>query len=381
MQGLKLKDKNRKRKERECKDLPTSSSISTTPLSTERVRKHRENKRLIVNLNFNRSSATTRRSRYLSTKMKDTRNSFSPKTKRSPLTQLINTFSPETRAQVASDTEVPENHSSRMDMSIYDDLKKRRDRLSNFALILLLKSSPAATKHKGIRRSSIRRAKLDETSHILKHYKTVKKAKKVDPALHEKIMNFYEKDSVSRVLPYKNMTKVVKDQFGTKKRVPVRVMELTIKDSFKLFCQENQDVHISKRTFENYRPKNIRLKRDARRLVCCCQHHANVDYIRKLLNLLFSANNKTFKFKNSAELVDAPICSQNNISCVVGDCKDCKDFPKLDNLGIEKLHCSKKCVQEDIDCSKEGHTIKVLQFERKTYLYRGGRKEEGSTCR
>ena len=214
-----------------------------------------------------------------------------------------------------------------------------------------MKSSPAATKHKGIRRSSIRRAKLDETAHILKHYKTVKKAKKVDPALHEKIMNFYEKDSVSRVLPYKYMTKVVKDQFGTKKRVPVRVMELNIKDSFKLFCQENQDVHISKRTFENYRPKNIHLKRDARRLVCCCQYHVNVDYIRKSLNLLFSANNKTFKFKNSAELVDASICSQNNISCVVGDCKDCKDFPKLDNLGIEKLHCSKKCVQEDIDCS------------------------------
>ena len=184
--------------------------------------------------------------------MKDTLNSVSPKTKRSSLTQSINTFSPETRAQVASDIKVPENHSSRMDMSIYDDLKKRRDRFSNCARKLLLKSSPAATQHKGIRRSSIRRAKLDETAHILKYYKTVKKAKKVDPILHEKIMNFYEKDSVSHVLPYKNMTKVVKDQFGTKKRVPVRVMELTIKDSFKLFCQENQDVHISKRTFENY---------------------------------------------------------------------------------------------------------------------------------
>ena len=97
-----------------------------------------------------------------------------------------------------------------MDMSIYDDLKKRRDRLSNCARKLLLKSSPAATKHKGIRCSSIRRAKLDETAHTLKHYKTVKKAKKIDPALHEKIMNFYEKDSVSPVLPYKNMTKLLR---------------------------------------------------------------------------------------------------------------------------------------------------------------------------
>ena len=54
---------------------------------------------------------------------------------------------------------------------------------------------------------------------------------------------------------------------------------------------------------------------------------------------------------------------------VFGKCKDCKEFTKLGNTGIEKLHCSKKCVQENIDCSKKDHTVKVIQFERTTYLY------------
>ena len=50
-------------------------------------------------------------------------------------------------------------------------------------------------------------------------------------------------------------------------------------------------------------------------------------------------------------------------------CKECKDFPKLNDLGIDNLYCRKKWRKENIDCSKEGHTIKVLQIERAKYTY------------
>lgn len=66
--------------------------------------------------------------------------------------------------------------------------------------------------------------------------KQLKKTRKLIKNFTKKTIHFYDKDLVSRVLPYKNMTKVVKDQSGTKKRVPVKVMELTIKDAFNLFC-------------------------------------------------------------------------------------------------------------------------------------------------
>lgn len=45
----------------------------------------------------------------------------------------------------------------------------------------------------------------------------------------------------------------------TKERAPVRVMQLTIADAFKLFCNENEDVKITKRAFENYRLKTSKL--------------------------------------------------------------------------------------------------------------------------
>lgn len=118
--------------------------------------------------------------------MKSTLSSVLPKSKRSSLSQLINGFFPNTKMHVASEINVPESHSSRMDISVYNDLKKRRDRLSNCARKLFLKSFPIATKYKGIRSRPLRKSKLDETVGILKHYKTTKKNNKVDQELHEK---------------------------------------------------------------------------------------------------------------------------------------------------------------------------------------------------
>ena len=152
-------------------------------------------------------------------------------------------------------------------------------------------------------------------------------------------------------------------------------MELTIKDNFDLFCWENPNVKISKRTFENYRLKNIRLKCDAHLLVCYCQYHVNIDYLRKSLNNSFAINEKAVKFKNTAELIDTAICDSKNVSSIVHQCKECKDFPKLNDLGIDNFHCSKKCSKENIDCSKEGHTTKVFQFERTKYIYCGKEKK------
>ena len=61
------------------------------------------------------------------------------------------------------------------------------------------------------------------------------KRKNASTNIHEKQNQFYEKDIVSRVLPCKNVTKVVKDHERLKKRLPICVMELTMSDAHKLF--------------------------------------------------------------------------------------------------------------------------------------------------
>ena len=52
LQGLKIKERDRKWKERSGEKFSLPPSVIHTPLLTQRVQKHRENKKLIVDINF-----------------------------------------------------------------------------------------------------------------------------------------------------------------------------------------------------------------------------------------------------------------------------------------------------------------------------------------
>ena len=53
--GLKIKERNRRRQEHKDENFSLPPSVMHTPLSTESVQKHRENKKLIVDINFKSS--------------------------------------------------------------------------------------------------------------------------------------------------------------------------------------------------------------------------------------------------------------------------------------------------------------------------------------
>ena len=55
-------------------------------------------------------------------------------------------------------------------------------------------------------------------------------------------------------------------------------------------------------------------------------------------------------------------------------CQTCKSFPKIDKLDISSLKCGKACIEENNDCS--GHTIKVNQFQRVTYIHKDKEKKK-----
>ena len=40
------------------------------------------------------------------------------------------------------------------------------------------------------------------------------------------------------------------------------------------------------------------------------------------------------------------------------------------NSILTKIHCSKKCVADNEDCSAQNHTLKVGLFERMEYLHK-----------
>ena len=161
-------------------------------------------------------------------------------------------------------------------VDVYDSVKRKRDKASNCARRLILnKLSAKVGTANQVRRSnrslswtSLQKAARMDVNKIIIHYKTVKSTiPKPRTETVKKVMDFYNQDTISRQLPYKNLTRKIKDHSGVYHRVPVRVMEVTLKKALDSFRLQHTDVKIGRRSFECLRPKNIRLRRYAQRLV------------------------------------------------------------------------------------------------------------------
>ena len=162
---------------------------------------------------------------------------------------------------------------------------------------------------------------------------------------------------------------------GASQHVPIRVIDLTFFEAYNEFIKKYPNVKVQRQAFEMKQPKNVRLMKDAKRLVCACTYHVNIDHMRKSLKNLLLMNDKPL-IKDNADLVDRARCSSDKIACIAGTCKSCKNFKKLDVLNIDKLHCSKKCVVDKEDCSAQNHTLNVSLFKRTEYLHIGKTKKK-----
>ena len=93
---------------------------------------------------------------------------------------------------------------------------------------------------------------------IIVHYKTTKsKAQKPSTETAKKILDFYNRDNISRQLPYKNLTRKIKDHLGVYHRVPDRVMEVTLKKACDAFKVKYPNGKLSGSSFEKQCPRNI----------------------------------------------------------------------------------------------------------------------------
>ena len=98
------------------------------------------------------------------------------------------------------------------------------------------------------------------------------------------VREFFNRDNISRVVPYKDQTINIKIA-GKKIKYPLRVMEKTLNQAYAMFKSEFCNLKIGKTTFQTLRPRNVRLKGAAKRLVCCCLCHQNIEYLRKQLHV------------------------------------------------------------------------------------------------
>ena len=130
---------------------------------------------------------------------------------------------------------------------------------------------------------------------------------------------------------------------------------------------QEKNIKIARETFRMLRPKNVHLNSAARRSVCCCTIHQNVEYARKAIHRISIVNRVTdFSFKDNESLCNAALCDAKSIKCTTRKCDGTlQRFPKLDT--IQHLKCSSECLQNNTDCEKDGHNIKCQQFERVEY--------------
>ena len=111
--------------ENENSVISDNNTPSTNKSSTERVRKHRENKRLIVSVPFKlaRSKPTFRQH---SSKIKE-HLPATPNSKTNALINVLNSQSPNTKTNIVNRVSV----SRELDLTAYNDLKRKRDKFSD----------------------------------------------------------------------------------------------------------------------------------------------------------------------------------------------------------------------------------------------------------
>ena len=117
-------------------------------------------------------------------------------------------------------------------VDVYTSVKRKRDNASNCVRRLILnKLSTQYGSAKKVRRSnrglnwtSLQKAAAAgmDVDKIIIHYKTTKSTTPKPPTeTKKKVMDFYNRDTISRQLPYKNLTRKIKDSTGVYHRVAV----------------------------------------------------------------------------------------------------------------------------------------------------------------
>ena len=116
-------------------------------------------------------------------------------------------------------------------------------------------------------------------------------------------------------------------------------------------------------SFENLRPKYIKLKSQAQHQACCCIQHVNIDYLCTKLNKLLRINNQPIIPDNEI-LVSKTFCRSDDTTCIEQLCKN-RSVDLLNEVSDTIKYCSQVCKEKQEECSN--HTVVCHQFRKSDY--------------
>ena len=157
--------------------------------------------------------------------------------------------------------------------SALKSISKSRKPQHNLSKKVLLSTYPVHTftetswkikKSLGIWWSSYKSAKERTLKSILEHSRNSNQNQNIKAPTKQLILDFYNCDDISKVLPYKSKTVKVKTIDDTFQRKSIHVMELSLLQALHQFKTEHPEFKVGKWTFQLLRPKNITLKAAAK---------------------------------------------------------------------------------------------------------------------
>ena len=146
-----------------------------------------------------------------------------------------------------------------------------------------------------------------------------------DENIEKEIIEFYQTDEVSRVMPGKKDCLVVKTKEGGKKTEQKRLVLFNLKDAFQQFKEKNPTKNIGFSKFASLRPPwCILAGSSGTHNVCICSIHQN-------LKLMMDASKCKISYKDLLQLM---VCDIDSAECMLGHCPNCPGADCID----QKIH-------------------------------------------
>lgn len=163
----------------------------------------------------------------------------------------------------------------------------------------------------------------------------------------DKVIEFYERDDISRMSPGLKDVTTVKRIDGSKHKLQTRHLFSSIRETHALFCDENKETVIGKSKFSELRPKHVKYSSRLPHNVCLCKYHENFIFA---VNALHSAFPSFPKYTQN--FWDKYLCQPHTEECWLRNCDDCKN--KL-------CKCMEKLLEENgASCDVKWHVWKEL---------------------
>ena len=136
----------------------------------------------------------------------------------------------------------------------------------------------------------------------------------------ELVIQFYERDDISRQAPGRKDAIPVQSNDGTKEQKQIKHLTLSISEVYSLFCKEYPTTQIGKSKFAYLRPKHVLLSSKLPHNVCMCQYHENfIMAVNALHKVCPDVPKYSYDFPGTC------VCDPLKEDCWMNNCESCKD--------------------------------------------------------